>query len=59
MPALDEFLNATAQAQVDLFDSREVQSGEVGVKYASGGVGVTVNGFYTKLKNIIGQGAEI
>ncbi|HWN17684.1 MAG TPA: TonB-dependent receptor [Gemmatimonadales bacterium] len=59
MPALDEFLNATAQAQVDLFDSRDVVSGEVGVKYASGRVGVTVNGFYTNLKNIIGQGAVI
>jgi outer membrane receptor protein involved in Fe transport len=59
MPALDEFLNASAQAQVDLFDSRDVLSGEVGVKYASGGWGVTLNGFYTNLKNIIGQGAEI
>ncbi|MGH7507934.1 MAG: TonB-dependent receptor domain-containing protein [Gemmatimonadales bacterium] len=59
MPALDEFLNATAQEQVELFDSREVLAGEVGVKYASGRVGVTVNGFYTKLKNIISQGAVI
>ncbi|HEX7337727.1 MAG TPA: TonB-dependent receptor [Gemmatimonadales bacterium] len=59
MPALDELLNASAQAQVDLFDSREVEAAEVGVKYASGGVGATVNGFYTKLKNIIGQGAEL
>jgi iron complex outermembrane receptor protein len=59
MPALDEYLNATAQAQVDLFDSREVLAGELGVKYASGQVGVTVNGFYTKLKNIISQGAVV
>jgi iron complex outermembrane recepter protein len=59
MPALDELLNATAQEQVDLLDSREVQAGELGVKYASGFVGVTLNGFYTKLKNIIGQGAVI
>ena len=57
MPALDELLNATAQAQVNLFDAREVLSGELGVKYAAGGVGLTVNGFYTNLKNIIGQGA--
>ncbi len=57
MPALDEFLNATAQEQVDLFDSREVQAVEGGVKYAVGGVGVALNGFYTKLKNVIGQGA--
>jgi iron complex outermembrane recepter protein len=59
MPALDEFLNATAQEQVDLFESREVQAAELGVKYAAGRVGVTVNGFYTKLKNIIGQGSVI
>jgi outer membrane receptor protein involved in Fe transport len=59
MPALDEYLNATAQAQVDLFDSREVLAGELGVKYASGQYGVTLNGFYTKLKNIISQGAVV
>lgn len=57
MPALDELLNAEAQARVDLFDAREVLAGELGMKYAAGGVGVTVNGFYTNLKNIIGQGA--
>ena len=34
MPALDEFLNAQAQAQVDVFEAREVQSVEGGVKYA-------------------------
>jgi iron complex outermembrane recepter protein len=59
MPALDEFLNARAQEQVDLFESRDVLSGEVGVKYASGGVGITLNGFVTNLKNIIGQGAIV
>jgi iron complex outermembrane receptor protein len=59
MPALDEFLNASAQQQVDLFDSREVLSGELGAKYASGRVGVTLNGFYTKLKNIVSQGAVV
>jgi outer membrane receptor protein involved in Fe transport len=58
MPALDEFLQASSQAQVDLFDSREVQSVEGGVKAQVGKVAFTVNGFYTKLKNIIGQGAE-
>jgi len=57
MPALDEFLNATAQEQVDLFDARDVMSVELGAKYAAGGVGLTLNGFYTNLKNIIGQGA--
>lgn len=59
MPALDEFLNASAQQQVDLFGSRQILSAEGGVKYASGGVGVTVNGFYTKLKNIVSQGAVV
>jgi iron complex outermembrane receptor protein len=57
MPALDEFLNAQAEAQVDLFGARRVYSGEGGVKYASRRVSFTVNGFYTVLKNIIGQGA--
>jgi outer membrane receptor protein involved in Fe transport len=57
MPALDDLLNASAQAQVDLFDAREVLAGELGFKYAAGGVGLTLNGFYTKLKNLIGQGA--
>src|SRR6185437_10027593 len=32
MPALDEFLNATAVQQVDLFESKQVQSIEGGVK---------------------------
>jgi outer membrane receptor protein involved in Fe transport len=59
MPALDEFLNATAQEQVDLFDARDVTSVELGAKYAAGGVGLTVNGFYTNLKNLIGQGAVV
>jgi iron complex outermembrane receptor protein len=59
MPALDEFLNASAQAQVDLFGSRQVQSIEGGVKYGASRVAVTVNAFYTKLKNIIGQGAIV
>ena len=44
---------------MDLFESREVQSIEGGLKYASGRFGATVNGFYTKLKNIVGQGAVI
>ncbi len=59
MPALDEFLNAASQAQVDVFESREVQSVEGGIKYASSRIGATVNGFYTKLKNITGQGAVL
>jgi outer membrane receptor protein involved in Fe transport len=59
MPALDEFLNATAQAQVALFDARTVQSFEGGVKYASSTVGATVNLFHTLLKNIVSQGAVV
>jgi outer membrane receptor protein involved in Fe transport len=59
MPALDEYLNASSQAQVALFDSRTVQSTEAGVKYAAGPLGVTVNGFYTLLKNITSQGAIV
>jgi outer membrane receptor protein involved in Fe transport len=59
MPALDEFLNASAQEQVDLFDARDVKSVELGAKYAAGGVGLTINGFYTNLKNLIGQGAVV
>jgi iron complex outermembrane receptor protein len=59
MPALDEFLNASSQQQADLFDSREVLAGELGLKYAAGGLGFTVGGFYTNLKNIIGQGLVV
>ncbi len=59
MPALDEFLNAAAQEQVDLFDSREVQAVEGGVKFANRGLGITVNGFWTKLKNVVSQGAVV
>ena len=40
MPALDEFLNATAEQQVDLFDSSEVQSVEGGVKGFVGPIGI-------------------
>jgi outer membrane receptor protein involved in Fe transport len=59
MPALDEFLNAAAQAQVDLFESRVVWSGEGGVKGVIGPLGFTVGGFYTQLKNIVSQGLVI
>jgi len=59
MPALDEFLNAQSPEQVALFDAREVRNVEGGVKFASAPFGVTVNGFYTLLKNIVGQGAVL
>jgi outer membrane receptor protein involved in Fe transport len=59
MPALDEFLNATAVQQVDLFESKEVQSVEGGVKGTVGPFGFTVGGFWTKLKNVVSQGLVI
>ena len=59
MPALDELLNASAQPQVDLFDAREVWSAEGGVKTQLGRVAFTVNGFYTYLTNLVGQGAVL
>lgn len=59
MPALDEFLQAQAQQQVDLFESREVQSYELGVKGVTGPIGFTVDGFFTLLKNVVSQGLVI
>ena len=59
MPALDELLEAQSQDQVNLFDAREVRSIEGGVKTQLGRVAFTVNGFFTDLKNVIGQGAEL
>jgi iron complex outermembrane recepter protein len=59
MPALDEFLNPTAQQQVDLFESKQVQSVEGGVKGVVGPLSFTVGGFWTKLKNIVSQGLVI
>jgi outer membrane receptor protein involved in Fe transport len=59
MPALDEFLQASAQQKVDLFESKEVQSVEGGVKGVVGPLGFTVGGFWTKLKNVVSQGLVI
>jgi outer membrane receptor protein involved in Fe transport len=59
MPELDTFLNPTAQEQVDLIDAREVQSVEGGVKAQIGAAAFALNGFYTKLKNLLGQGLEV
>jgi outer membrane receptor protein involved in Fe transport len=59
MPELDKFLENRVQEQVELFEPEEVQAAEGGVKYASGRLGVTVSGFYTKLKNITTQGSII
>jgi len=57
MPALDEFLNASAQAQVDLFEDRQVQDYEAGIKFSNPLFSLALDGFYTLLKNISGQGA--
>jgi len=59
MPALDEFLVAAAQQAVELFEPRRTLMAEGGVKVAGPRFGVTVNGFYGLLKNIIGQGAVV
>jgi iron complex outermembrane recepter protein len=59
MPELDFLLNATAQEQVDLAEPKEVQSVEGGIKTQIGRAAVTVGGFYTKVKNITGQGLEV
>jgi outer membrane receptor protein involved in Fe transport len=56
MPALDAFVAAAAQEQVDLFDAQQVQSLETGVKGQIGNLAFTVNGFYTNLRNIVDQG---
>ena len=58
MPELDCFLAATSQAQADLFEAKEVQSIEGGIKTQIGNTSVTLSGFYTSLKNLIGQGLE-
>ncbi len=59
MPALDEFLNASAQGQVDVFENQQVLGGEGGVKYASPTLGFTLDAFYTLLKNVTSQGAVV
>jgi outer membrane receptor protein involved in Fe transport len=56
MPALDEFIFPSAQQAVSLFESRRVWTGEVGVKHAGRNFGLTLDGFYTVLKNIVSQG---
>jgi iron complex outermembrane recepter protein len=56
MPALDEFLNASAQQQVDLLGSKRNFTAEIGLKHAGRNFGVTVDGFYTLLKDIVSQG---
>jgi len=59
MPALDEFLNANAQSQIDLFEARESRMFELGIKYAGLQYAVTLNGFWAEVINNIGQGLEV
>src|SRR5438445_12834944 len=59
MPALDEFLNASAAQQVSLFQPTRNWTGEVGVKHAARNFGVTLDGFYTLLKDIVSQGLVV
>ncbi|MGE5456933.1 MAG: TonB-dependent receptor [Methanococcaceae archaeon] len=59
MPALDEFLDAQAQQQIDLFGNRRLVMYEGGVKFSSEAFAFTVNGFWEQLTNIVGQGFEI
>jgi len=56
MPALDEFIDPTAQQRVDAFRARTIWSGELGVKHASRRFGLALNGFYTTVKHNTNQG---
>jgi hypothetical protein len=59
MPALDEFLDAQAQGQVDVFEARRTVMAEGGIKSSSSRLGFTINGFWGELTNIVGQGLEV
>jgi outer membrane receptor protein involved in Fe transport len=59
MPELDFFLQANALAQVGDLPPKRTNSYEGGVKYSSRRWALTVNGFFTTLKNIVDQGAEL
>jgi len=56
MPALDEFIDAAAQQQVDVFGPRRTMIAELGVKHAEHRAGVAANIFYSKLSHQVGQG---
>jgi iron complex outermembrane recepter protein len=59
MPALDEFLNPTSDQAVALFDAQQVEAVEGGFKGIVGPLGFTVNGFWTKKKNVTSQGSVV
>jgi outer membrane receptor protein involved in Fe transport len=59
MPALDEFLNATAQAQVELFEARETRMVDGGIKYSGNILSGSLSGFWGEILNNIGQGLVV
>ena len=59
MPPLDAFLSASSAGQVAVFEPEKVNSVEGGVKYSAGSLGLTLNGFFTQLKNVTSQGAIV
>ena len=59
MPELDALLNASAQGQVDVTEPKQVRSVEGGVKTQIGRGAITLGGFYTEVKDIVGQGLEV
>lgn len=59
MPPLDAFLQASSAGQVAVFEPQKTNAVEGGVKYSSGSLGLTLNGFLTQLKNITSQGAVV
>jgi outer membrane receptor protein involved in Fe transport len=59
MPSLDDLVELTSQQRVNLLEAQEVYSVEGGVKAQFGRAAFTVNGFYTELRNLLSQGAEV
>lgn len=59
MPALDEFLDASAQGQIDVFGNKRVVTFEGGAKYSASMLSFIADVFWVELTNIVGQGFEI
>jgi len=58
MPALDEFLFAGSQQEIDTFEPRHTNTFEGGVKYSSPVIALTGTVYYTKLYNLTSRGIE-
>jgi len=58
MPALDEFLFAGSQQEIDTFEPRHTNTIEGGVKFSNPVVGFTGTVYYTKLYNLTSRGVE-